>query len=437
MKKIAAGMAGAWIVMVLVMAGTGMAWAQEATERVGQAEQVTETEQAGGAERVGRANQVTETEHVSRGEQGPTGQYPAEVLSQDGVREWNESMVQDLDLREAQESLDAILGKENFSLGQAVKKLMRGELPWTVDTFVEMGKDALLGEVDNYRKTAVYLLGIIIASAVFSNFVTVFDKGQIADISYYTMYLLMITLLMKVFASMSQIAQSAVDAVLTFMEALLPACMMTLYLTAGSITAMGFYQLTLWAVAGVQWMFGDFLLPAVQIYVILLFVNQLMKEDYLSKMADLVKMGILWCLRTVTAVLFGMQAMQYMAAPAVDHMKSSVVNKAVSAIPGLGGAYETVTQTILGSAVVLKNAVGLAGVAALVFLGLVPVLKLACGVLLYRALGAVAQPVADKRVAECIASVSAGGELLLKIVLHTGILFMISLALITVMVRGG
>ena len=62
--------------------------------------------------------------------------------------------------------------------------------------------------------------------------------------------------------------------------------------------------------------------------------------------------------------------------------------------------------------------------------------KLVCGVLLYRTLGAVAQPVTDKRVAECIDSVAEGGELLLKIVLYAGILFIVSLAMITVMVRG-
>lgn len=347
------------------------------------------------------------------------------------------ALMDELDLSDAQKSLDELLGKDNFSLKQAVLKLMKGEMPWNLDTLKELAVEAFLGEIDHYRKTAVYLLAIIIASSVFSNFITAFDKGQIADISYYTMYLLMITLLMKVFSSMSQIAQSAVSSVLTFMEAMLPVCIAALYLSSGSLTAAGFSQISLLAVAGVQWMLKSFLLPGVQIYVILLFINQLMKEDYLSKMADLIKTGILWCLKTVTAVLFGMQAIQCMMAPAVDQMKTSVVNKAVSAIPGLGGAYETVTQTVLGSAVILKNAVGVAGVVALVFLELVPVVKLACGVLLYRALGAVAQPVTDKRVSECIDSVADGGEILLKIVLYAGVLFMLSLAMITVMVRGG
>lgn len=348
-----------------------------------------------------------------------------------------ETLIDEISLAGVQDSLDELLGDHRFSFRQAVGQLMKGELPWNAETFVSIGKEALFGEMDTYRKTAVYLLVLIVASAVFTSFISAFDKGQTADISYYTMYLLMITLLMKVFANMSQVAQEAVSSILSFMEVLLPSCLAALYLTSGSLTAMGFYQLTLWAVAGVQWILDCLLLPGVQIYVILLFINQMMKEDYLSKMAELVKTGILWSLKTVTAVLLGMQAMQCMAAAGADRIKSSAVSKVVSAIPGIGGAYETVTQTVLGSAVVLKNAVGIAGVMALLLLGLVPVVKLAFGALFYRALGAVAQPVTDKRVSECIAGVAEGGELLLKIVLHSGILFMISLAMITVMVRGG
>lgn len=344
---------------------------------------------------------------------------------------------EELDLQEAQQSLDELLGKELFSLSEAVGKLIKGELPWNGETVKKILEGVFLSEIQQYRKMAAYLFVLILMASLFHNFILAFEKRQIAEISYETLYLLMITLLMKVFSNMNQTAANAVETILKFMEALIPACMMTLYLSAGSVTAMGFYQMTLWATAGVQWIFCDFLLPGVQLYVILLFLNQLMKEDYLSKMAELIKTGILWCLKTATALLFGMQAIRYIAAPAVDQVKTATVNKALSAIPGIGGAYETLTETVLGAAVVLKNAVGLAGMSAIFFLGLIPVLKLACGVLLYWGLGAAAQPVTDKRVAECISSVAEGGQLLMKIVLYASLLFVISLAVIAVMVRGG
>ena len=89
------------------------------------------------------------------------------------------------------------------------------------------------------------------------------------------------------------------------MKALLPACLLTVFFSSGSITAMGFSQLTLFAVTGVQWLMENLLLPAVQIYMILLFLNQMMKEDYLSKFADLIRTGILWSLKTGMAPAAG------------------------------------------------------------------------------------------------------------------------------------
>lgn len=397
---------------------------------------VWETEKLG-AEPGNNAWETEKIEAESGNGVQESGSLEADANQEEIQREIQTSLLGDLDLREAQSSLDELLGQENFSLKGAVQELVQGKIPWDLESIGELLSQAFFREIENYRKIAVYLLVIIVASAVFANFVAVFDKGQIADISYYTMYLLMVTLLMKVFASMSQTAAEAVSAALQFMRALLPACIMTLYLTGGSLTAMGFYQISLLAATGIQGLLHYLLLPAVQVYVILLFVNQLMKEDYLSKLASLIRTGILWSLKTVMALLFGMQAIQMMIAPAADRVKTSVVSKAVSAIPGIGGAYETAAQTVLASAVVLKNAVGIAGLAALVFLCAVPAVKLGCGVLLYRALGAVAQPVTDKRVSECMDSVAQGGELLMKMVLHAGMLFILSLAMITVMVRGG
>lgn len=365
---------------------------------------------------------------------------PTEVSTETKIEipreEAGKLLLDELELQEAENTLDELLGETNFSLIQAVKSLMQGEIPLDQEHLLKLLSDVLFKEVNNYRKTAVYLLILIIASAVFLNFMEVFDGRQMAGISYYMMYLLMVTLLMKVFISMSQVAQGAMAAVLAFMKALLPASAMTIFLTSGSLTAMGFYELTLLSITGVQWLFSSVLLPAVQIYVILLFINQMTKEDHISKLAELIKMVILWTIKTATAVLIGMQAIQCLIAPSVDQMKTSVLNRVVSVIPGIGNAYESVSEVMLGTALILKNAVGIAGVIALVLIGMIPVLKLVFGVLLYKALGAVAQPVTDKRVAECIGSVADGAELLLKILLSAGFLFLISLAMTAALIGG-
>lgn len=91
---------------------------------------------------------------------------------------------------------------------------------------------------------------------------------------------------------------------------------------------------------------------------------------------------------------------------------------------------------VLGSAVLIKNAVGAAGLVFLALLCLAPLAKLGAGAFLYRLLAAAAQPVSDKRMVECVSSAGDGAALLLKVLLTVGVLFFISIAMAAASIGG-
>ena len=117
-------------------------------------------------------------------------------------------------------------------------------------------------------------------------------------------------------------------------------------------------------------------------------------------------------------------------------MQNSVLHRLAKSIPGIGNAFDAVSETVTGSAVILKNAVGVAGMLAVLAICLLPVLKLLVSVLLFRFLCAVIQPVCEKRMVECIGSISRGSYLLMKILLSGVAVFLISLAMITAALKG-
>ena len=95
----------------------------------------------------------------------------------------------------------------------------------------------------------------------------------------------------------------------------------------------------------------------------------------------------------------------------------------------VGSLFNNVTEMVLGAALLIRNGVGTAGLLVLAILCLTPMVKLLAGGCLYRLLAAVAQPVADKRLTECVDGLGRGILLLLRIFLFTGILLFLSLAL--------
>ena len=168
-----------------------------------------------------------------------------------------------------------------------------------------------------------------------------------------------------------------------------------------------------------------------QLYVLFLLLDHLSKDDRLSHLAELVRTVIEWAMKSMTAAAIGFQVIQGLILPAVDGLKNTAVSRTVSAIPGIGNLFGSVTDTVLGSAVLLKNAVGVCGMIAVLMLCLAPVCRLAFCTLIYKAMAALVQPVGDKRLNECVAAVAEGVGLLLKIMVSSSLLFFLTIAIVT------
>jgi len=348
-----------------------------------------------------------------------------------------DTFLDEMDFGEINDTLDELLGEQSFSFGEAVSQLLSGEIPLSWETVGQLVWDAMFSELNQHRKTAVQILVLIIVAAIFTNFINVFDKSQVADISFYVMYLLLFTILMKAFYSMSQITEDALDNVLTFMKILMPSYFIAATFASGSITGAAYYEITLVLITLIQWLMKYAVLPAVNLYVLFLLLNHLTVKEYLSKMADLLKTFIEWSLKTLGAAAIGFQIIQSLILPAVDSLKTAIVNKTAGAIPGVGNIFTGVAEVVLGSAVLIKNAIGVTGLIVLAFICIGPIVKTAVCVILYKVMTAVIQPVGDKRMIECVSAVGEGAGMLLKVLLYIALLFFITVAMVTASIRGG
>jgi len=111
-------------------------------------------------------------------------------------------------------------------------------------------------------------------------------------------------------------------------------------------------------------------------------------------------------------------------------VKRSAVNRTVEAIPWIGDVTGGVAEVALGSAVLIKNGIGAAGMVIAVMVCAVPVIRLVLLAFIYKFVAAMVQPVSDKRITACIGGVSEGYGLLLQILLYTALFFLITLAVI-------
>lgn len=382
---------------------------------------------AAGAAEVTGAVQEQEGEHTLQ-EQEETG---TEEKGED-PKQTGEAFLQELELSQMQEAVNELLGKEAFSIEEALKRVLDGEVLFSKEFFLNTVKNFLAEHFLADRETLAEVLLLVLIAALFSNFTNVFGSSQAGEASFYVVYMLLLAILIHFFSVISQEISDSLNGFITFMKALMPSYFLAVTAASGAATAMVFYEMVLVVIYVIQILLLKAVIPGICAYVILELVNYLHKEDFLSKMAELLKMILEWTMKTCTAVIIGMQIIQNMISPAMDSLKRDMLGKTAAAIPGVGNAINGVTEVALGTAVLIRNCLGAAGILVLIILGLPPVIKLGMSVLLYKFLAALVQPVSDKRMVGCLNTVGEGCRLLLKVLLTVELLLLITIAILSV-----
>ena len=135
-------------------------------------------------------------------------------------------------------------------------------------------------------------------------------------------------------------------------------------------------------------------------------------------------------------MIIGLNIIQGLLTPAIDAVKRSLVLKGGEALPIVGDAIGGAAEVVLGTAVLIKNGIGVAGMIICLVMCLVPIIQIAITSLMYQLIAALIQPVSDKRMVNCVSSVANGSKILLKIVFTTGVLFLITIAVVATTTGG-
>ena len=353
-----------------------------------------------------------------------------------GSEEMEEEILSQFDFDEIDESLKELFPEERLDFKQVAAALISGNLELTAGLFNRLVSEQFTYAVRSGKDQLAHMLLIAVIAAVFSNFSKVFQSRQLSEISFYALYLLMIALSLNTFESVAEWAESGIGDLTSFMGVFCPLYFAAVAAAKGSVTAVAFYNLVLFLIYLVELLITSILLPMIHIYMMVRVLNDLSGEAYLTRFAELIEMGVSWSLKTLLACVVGINVVQGMISPAIDSVKRSILTRGAEAIPGVGDALGGMAEVAVGAAVLVKNGIGMAGALICVSLCLVPLVQTACIVIMYKLAAAVIQPVSDPRITGCIDTVGEGCRLLLRVIFTTGVLFLLTVAVVTAVTSG-
>ena len=341
-----------------------------------------------------------------------------------------EAILSEFDFDEIERSLREMFPEEKIEFGDVVTALMSGDAEEAGGVLLAFLSDVVSYEFRYNWHNLVYILLIAIAAAVFSNFSGAFQNRQISDISFYVLYMLLITLCLTSFQTAAQGLEGRLDSVVEFMCVLCPSYFLAVAFASGSVTSIFFYNVILMLIYVVELVILRFVLPVIHIYIMIRVLGNLTGEDFLSESAELIHKVVAWILKTLLACVIGINVVQGLLAPAIDTLKRSALTRTAEALPWVGNAMGGAAEIFLGTAVLIKNGIGMAGAVIAVLICLGPIIQLALLALMYKVAAALVQPVSDKRITACISGVSEGYELLVRVIFTVGLLFLLTIAVV-------
>lgn len=327
--------------------------------------------------------------------------------------------------------IDDIIGTESdFDFGEAVEQFMSGNVGGGFEGLGGAIMDVLVGELAAQKEVIFRIVLVGIIAALFTNIATAFLSGGISNTGFYITFMLLMCLLTAGYAVTASMVGAALDRLLEFMEAVVPAYVLSIGFAAGTASATAFYQVITIVIVLIQNFLKGFILPMVYIYMVTNLIDNVTEGGLFTRVIELMKTVIEWILKALMSLVIGINIIQSMISPVIDSVKTSAFGKAASVIPGIGGVLTSVSGIIIGSGTLIKNSIGMAAMVAVVALCFTPVVKAVIISIGYKAAGAILEPVSDKRIISAVNGLYESTVLLAKTLLYAVVFFMLTIAII-------
>ena len=210
--------------------------------------------------------------------------------------------------------------------------------------------------------------------------------------------------------------------------------LLTLMVAVGGQASAGVYQPAVAVLSnGVMQIFNIIIMPLFIITLVFSVVGNLTNNTKLDKFVSFFTSAYKWIIGVVFTVFLAFLTIQGITAGAHDGVSIRAARFTIgSYIPYLGGYLSQGFDLVMASSILIKNAVGLAGLYLLLAVVLGPILKIVVFSLGLKLAAAIVQPIADERISNFLTSVNKSFSMLAAILIGAAFMYFLTIGLVIV-----
>lgn len=314
-----------------------------------------------------------------------------EKLGVDGVKRFWDDIIHEYGgfLPESQKGtfMDFVKGDKQFS----VQEWVNGLIKFILHEFLANGK--LLGT----------LIMLTIFSLVLQSIQNAFEHQAVSKIANAIVYMVLIILALNSFHVAVSYAESAIQNMMNFMIALIP-LLLGLIASLGSLASVAFFHpIIIFLVNTSGLIIKNITLPLLFLSAVLSIVSTLTDHYKVTQLAGLMRNIAIWLLGTFLTIFLGVISVQGAAVSVSDGLTIRTAKFVTNnVVPVFGRTLTDAADTVLSASVLLKNTIGLVGVAIILILAVFPAIKVLILAFIYKAAAALLQPLGGGPIIQCL-----------------------------------
>lgn len=289
----------------------------------------------------------------------------------------------------------------------------------------------LVREVLGNADLLVQLLVLAVAAALLQNLQSAFDSDGTGKLAYAVVYLTLAGVAVAGFGLAFMAARQVTESLTGFMLAVLPTLLTVLAGMGGLTSAALFHPIMITLVTTAAATVANIVFPLIFLAAVLEIVSGLNENYKLTNLAGLLKQGATLVMGFTFTIFMGLVGIKGAAGAVADGLAMKTAKFALgSFVPVVGKMFADATDLIFGSTLLLKNALGMLGAAAIFFITAFPLLKILSLSLIYQLAGALVQPVGAGPIAAILGTISRSLQSLFGAVAVVALMFFLSITVI-------
>ncbi|WP_019154467.1 stage III sporulation protein AE [Robertmurraya massiliosenegalensis] len=321
---------------------------------------------------------------------------------------------------------DFLKGEKKFSL----KEWFSGFVKYMFHEFLVNGK----------------LLGTLIMLTIFSMFLqslqNAFEQSTISKVAYSIVFMVLVIIALNSFHVAIEYTTNAIQSMTSFILALIP-LLLALIASSGGVISAAFFHPVILFLMNISGTFIQFIvLPFLFLSALLNIVSTLTDHYKVTQLGNLLRNWSIGLLGLFLTVFLGVISVQGASTAITDGVTIRTAKFITgNFIPVIGRMFTDATDTVISASVLLKNTVGIAGVAILLLIVAFPAIKILMISFIYKFAAAILQPLGGGPVIKCLDIISKSIIYVFAALAIVSLMFFLSLTVIiaagnlTMMVR--